>query len=383
MPELSIVVPTFNERPNVLTLVRSLSQVLDGIDYEIIFVDDDSPDRTSELVRHLAQSNARVRIVQRINRRGLASAVVEGFMASSAPYIAAVDGDMQHDETRLPVMLALLRQGRLDLVVGSRNVEGGGMGDFSQGRVKLSQLGRMLSRAVCRAGPSDPMSGFFMLTRTFLDDVVLFLSGRGFKILLDLLASSPRPVRFAEVPYTFRLRTQGQSKLDIAVGMEYVELLIDKLAGQFVPVSYVLFGIVGSLGVVIHLSAVAILIALAGLPLLAAQVMTGAAVIAVNFVLNNKFTYRGSRLSGRSFWKGLLLFQLACSMGLLLNLRVTQLLRLDGVAWYAASTLGLAVGSFWNYWTSNLFVWRVNRRRIRRRAASLFPPELRSQESHP
>src|ERR1017187_3015909 len=213
MPELAVVVPTFNERENVIPLANALQRSLAGIDFEIIFVDDDSPDGTADAVRALSRTTPEVRVVQRINRRGLASAVVEGMMASSAPYLAVIDADMQHDETVLPDMLRKLKEERLDVVIGTRNKAGGSMGSFSAARVALSNIGRRISALVSHVEVSDPMSGYFVVTRCYLEEVVRSLSSVGFKVLLDLLASSRRAARIAEVGYTFRNRQFGESKL--------------------------------------------------------------------------------------------------------------------------------------------------------------------------
>ncbi len=190
---------------------------------------DDSPDGTAALVLEIARTNPRVRVLQRVGCRGRASACMEGMMATPAPYIAVMDGDLQHDEGILPAMLEKIRNEKLDLVVATRNAEGGGMGEFSKHRVWLSNLGRRLSQSVSHTNLSDPMSGFIMLDRGFLEEVVPSASGVGFKILLDLVASSRRPVRFGEVPYTFRKRIHGTSTLDIRVGLEYLQLLLDKV----------------------------------------------------------------------------------------------------------------------------------------------------------
>src|SRR3954452_10881823 len=176
MPELAVILPTFNERENLPVITERLHSVLTGIDYEIVIVDDDSPDGTAALGRQLAQNDWRIRVVHRINRRGLASACVEGMLASSAPFIAVMDADLQHDETILPAMLLKLRQEKLDLVVGTRHADGGDMGEFASNRVALSEAGRRMSQLVARATISDPMSGFFMLRRSFLDEVVHSLS---------------------------------------------------------------------------------------------------------------------------------------------------------------------------------------------------------------
>ena len=362
MPELAIVVPTLEERENLAPLMAALERVLDGIDYEVLFVDDDSTDGTAVAAREMAQGNPRVRVLQRIGRRGLASAALEGMLASSAPYLAVLDGDLQHDESILPAMLDKLRYSSLELVVATRVTEGG-MDAMPPHRRALSRLGRRLSTLICATELSDPMSGYFMLTRTYLDEVAHSLSGTGFKILLDLVVSARRPVKVAEIPYRFRPRLHGRSKLDIVVAVEYLALVADKLAGDYVPPSYVIFGCAGSVGIVIHLATVQLLLRLPGITLEKAQLVSSVMVIAINFLLDNHFTFRSARLHGRQFLMGLLVFYVACSIGLFLNLRVLDTLTSLSVPWYLAAVLGLAVGSVWNYWISSMFVWQVRRRR--------------------
>lgn len=370
MPELTIVVPTLDERENLSPLMASLDRVLTGVEYEVVFVDDDSGDGTSDLARQMAQQDRRIRVVQRIGRRGLSSAVVEGMMASSSPYLAVMDSDLQHDEKILPAMLQKLKDGHLDLVVATRHREGGSMGEMASHRRKLSEWGRRLSSLICRTNLSDPMSGFFVVTREYVNEVARRLSGTGFKVLLDLVVSSRRPVRIAEVPYVFRPRVHGQSKLDILVGLEYLELLADKMVGDFVPASYVVFGLAGSIGILPHLAAVQLLQA-AGFSLKNAQFTSSAIVIGINFLLNNQLTFRSARLRGRRLVMGLSLFYTACSVGLSLNLHVMNYLN-GLVPWYLAAAGGLAVGSVWNYWMSSMFVWQVRRRaqRVPRAAAA-------------
>src|ERR1019366_8859981 len=203
MPELTVVVPTLNERENVDPTIAALAKALRGIDYEVIFVDDDSADQTAAAVRVLAQADPRVRVIPRIRRRGLAGAVVEGFLASSSDYLAVLDGDLQHDERILPDMLARIKAEQLDIVIGTRNAGGGSMGSFAGSRVRLSHAGRRLAAWVAKCDVSDPMSGFFLLTRAYFEEVAYGLSGSGFKILLDLLATAHRPVRIGEVGYAF------------------------------------------------------------------------------------------------------------------------------------------------------------------------------------
>jgi dolichol-phosphate mannosyltransferase len=373
-PELAVIVPTFNERDNVVPIVGALQRALVGIDFEIIFVDDDSPDGTADAVRVLSRTTPNVRVIQRINRRGLASAVIEGMMASPAPYLAVIDGDMQHDEAVLPEMLAKIKAERLDVVVGSRNKGGGSMGAFSAQRVRLSNLGRRISSLLSRVDISDPMSGFFIISRAYLDEVVRSLSAVGFKVLLDLLASSQRPVRFGEVGYTFRNRQFGESKLTLAVCLEYVELVLDKMVGDWIPVRYAFFGLVGAIGVVAQFVLVRWMNHY--LPFLTAQIAGSVIVMILNYFLNNRLTFRARRLHGWAWVGGLAGFMVACSIGLFWNLSVVEGLRRFGAAWGVASLAGVVAGSVWNYGVSSMLVWRVNRRR-RRALASPRPAEIR------
>jgi len=356
--ELAIVVPTFKERGNVVPLLAALDQCLQGIAHEVIFVDDDSPDGTAALVREIARTNPRVRVLQRVGRRGLASACLEGMMATPAPYVAVMDGDLQHDEGILPAMLAKIKNEKLDLVVATRNAEGGGMGEFSKHRVWLSNMGRRLSQSVSHTDLSDPMSGFFMLDRRFLEEVVHSASGVGFKILLDLVASSLRPVRFGEVPYTFRQRIHGTSKLDILVGLEYLQLLLDKAVGDLIPPRFIIFSMVGAAGLVLSLGLLYLLLSFGKMQFLTAQAITTFVAMTANFFLNNSMTYRDRRLRGRRLWIGLVTFYAACFVGAVVNLRVAQFIKDAGSSSYFAAACGLSVGAVWNYAVTSIITWR-------------------------
>jgi len=366
MSELSIIVPTFNERANLMPLVRCLERALENIDYEVVIVDDDSPDSTAAMARSIAQTNSRVRVIQRIGRRGLASAAVEGMLATSSPYLLVMDADLQHDERIIPAMLEKLKRENLDIVVGSRNVSGGGMGEFAANRVALSNTGRKLSDAICKVAVSDPMSGFFLLTRQYFHRVVHNLSNVGFKILVDLLASARGKVRLGEVPYTFRNREHGESKLDILVGIEYLQLLLDKATGGIVPVSYLLFGMVGSIGVVCNLLLAILLVRFSSTSFKEAQFLGALITIAINFFLNNQITFRFARLRGIQLLLGLWFFYLSCSVGLLAQVALAYSLQQVGAHWLVATLAGVLVGSVWNYSMAYLLVWHVRRHRTDR-----------------
>jgi dolichol-phosphate mannosyltransferase len=362
--ELSIVIPTFAERANVPLVLERLAKALQGVQYEVIFVDDDSPDGTADLVRSFARLNPDIRILQRIHRRGLASACVEGMLSSAAPFLAVMDADLQHDETILPHMLYAMKTQQLDVVVGSRHVAGGSMGRFAPWRIALSKLGRRLSSLVCRCHIADPMSGFFLIRREFFMENAHRISGIGFKILVDILASSRRRPKIAEVPYTFRPRLHGESKLDILVGVEYLQLLLDKAIGNVVPPSFILFVLVGAAGLALYFAIFMLALFTIRTSFDVAQMSATAAAMTLNFFLNNAITFRGARLKGWGIVHGLASFYLACSVGMWINLKMAHAAGALDAEWYTAGLLGLAVGSIWNYGVNKIFTWRAGRKRM-------------------
>lgn len=359
--ELTIVVPTFKERANVPILIERLKAALSHVAWEAIFVDDHSPDGTADAVRDIARSDRRVRVIERIGRRGLASACVEGMMASAAPYIAVMDADLQHDETVLPEMLRKIETEKLDVVVASRRVAGGSMGNFAKERVKLSDMGSNVSRLVCRCDVSDPMSGFFIVDAIFLRALVPNLTGSGFKILVDILASSPKDPRIGEVPYRFRTRQLGESKLDVNAQLEYIFLIVDKLVGKWIPTRFALFVLVGAIGVLVHLAVLAPLYLNHKHDFPQAQLISTAVAMTFNFLLNNAITFRDRRLKGWHILTGLLIFYIACSVGALINVAFANLLIRQGIAWYVAGVSGTIISSVWNYGVNAVLTWRRSR----------------------
>jgi dolichol-phosphate mannosyltransferase len=356
-PEVSIVIPIFNERENLVELTERIRFCLRDFDWEIIYVDDDSPDRSAELVRNLAAQDLRVRCIQRINRRGLSSACVEGMLSSSSPYVAVMDGDLQHDESLLPQMLSELRKGEVDIVVGSRYATGGGIGGWDAGRVRLSKFGMRLSRVLVPENLTDPMSGFFMMRRSVFDAAMRKLSNIGTKILTDLFASSPQPLRFKELPYNFRLRQAGDSKLDSLTAWFYAMLLLDKLIGHIVPVRFVAFCIVGALGVAVHLTVLSLLFQFAQLGFFAVQAIATVCTMTFNFAVNNVLTYRDKRLRGMRWLRGWLSFNLACSIGACMNIGLATYLNQVSGTRYLAAIGGIAVGAVWNYAVTKRLTW--------------------------
>jgi len=358
--DLTVVVPCYNERLNVAPLVAALDAALGGIAWEVVFVDDNSPDGTAAEARRLARLDSRVRCIRRIGRRGLSSAVVEGALASSALFIAVMDGDLQHDETRLPVMLAALQSGQYDLAVGSRHVAGGdAAGLASRWRHMLSGAGGTLAQRFLPVKLSDPMSGFFMLPRALFEQLAPALTAQGFKILLDLVLSAELPLRVLEVPAEFRKRLAGESKLDVLVLAQFAGLLVDKALGGLVPLRFLSFAVVGLLGVGVNLLVLIVGRDELGLGFGTSQLAGTLVAMVFNFQLNNQITYRDQRLRGPRLWRGLLLFMVVCSIGAVANVGIARVLYQTHTYWTVAGTIGAVIGVVWNYAVSATLVWRA------------------------
>ena len=358
--ELTIVVPTYNERDNIRPMLDALNASLQGLLWEIVFVDDDSPDQTADLVRETAKKDARIRCIQRINRRGLSSACIEGILSSVSPYIAVMDADMQHDESLLPVMLSMLKTDNLDLVIGSRYMTGGSTGQLSKHRVWVSRAATLLSGLVLRQTVQDPMSGYFMLRQSFFKKVMRKLSGKGFKILLDILVTAGPSVTFRELPYVMRQRTQGESKLSIIVIWEFITLVVYKLIGRILPARFISFATVGFSGIFVHLCALWFFHRFLDIEFIYAQASATLVAMTSNYILNNHFTYPDRKHHGVAFIRGLLSFYLACTLGAIINVAVADLLFDRSFPWWLAGTLGAIAGAVWNYATTATFTWRLN-----------------------
>lgn len=361
--EISVVLPTFNERDNIAEVIARLGAALHGLDWELIFVDDNSPDGTSGLVRLFSLVCPRIRLIERIGRRGLSSACIEGMRAATAEHIAIMDADLQHDETALPAMLVKLRTENLDMVVGTRNSAGGSMGDFSPARVVLSRLGKALSYAVSHSGLSDPMSGFFIVRRGFFLEVMDRLDGRGFKLLLDMLASSARRVRLGEVGYRFRNRYHGESKLGPTVIAEYLLMIAKKLASKLLSMRPLTFAGVGTTGAILQLGLFYFLYRMCHGGLVSSQIVSILAAILANFALNNRYTFHDYTVQGAPASLSLLLYCNISCIGACLNILTSLALMRANVPWQLAGIAGIAVGAVWNYGMSVAVVWKVRRRK--------------------
>jgi dolichol-phosphate mannosyltransferase len=357
-PELSVVVPTFKERDNVPLLVEKLARTLTGVDWEIIFVDDNSPDGTAAAARAIGATDGRVRCIRRIGRRGLAGACIEGMLASQARFVAVMDADLQHDERLLTGMLEKLR-GDTDLAVASRYVAGGSAAGLSSaGREHASRLSTVLAQRLLGVTLSDPMSGFFMIRRERFEELAPRLTTQGFKILLDIAATARGTLRIAELPLVFAERQHGESKLDTRVALDFIALIIAKLTNDAVSFRFLLFCLVGLTGIAIHMATLQFALGVMALGFGAAQTVATVAAITWNFVLNNMFTYRDQRLAGVQFVTGLIRFQLICAVGAISNVGIASVIYERDPNWWVAGLGGALMGAVWNYVVSAAFVWR-------------------------
>jgi dolichol-phosphate mannosyltransferase len=356
-PELTIVVPTFNERANIPLLIERLSHLL-TCDWEVIVVDDNSPDGTAAAARTIGEQDSRVRCIRRIGRRGLAGACLEGMLASQARYVAVMDADLQHDEGLLVPMLEALRAGRADVAVASRYLYGGSASGLSKQRSRVSRGSNAIVRLLLGIELSDPMSGHFMIRREAFEAIAPALSSQGFKILLDILATARGGLRTIELPSAFRERQHGESKLDSKIALDFAALVTAKLTHDAVSARFLLFCLVGFTGLGIHLSILSALLTLSDLSFGVAQAFATVGAIAWNFVLNNLFTYRDQRLTGWHFVTGLIRFQVICAIGAISNVGIATWIYDYHEVWWIAGLGGALIGTVWNFVVSAALVWR-------------------------
>lgn len=229
---LSVVLPTYNEAKNLPELLPQIAAALKGIDHEVIIVDDDSPDRTWETALELVKDRSDLHVVRRIGRRGLSSAVIEGFLAAKGEVLAVMDVDGQHDVTLLETLSAAVQKSG-GIAIGSRYVEGGSVGAWDERRYLLSRIATRLALMLCRVKARDPMSGFFAIDRKTFQETLPRLNPKGFKILLDLLVHVRPDTPVIEVPFSFGQRKHGESKLSRRVQIEFIEYLYDVSFGTY------------------------------------------------------------------------------------------------------------------------------------------------------
>jgi dolichol-phosphate mannosyltransferase len=355
--EITIVLPTYNERANIAPMVERLDRALSGMRWEVIVVDDNSPDGTAEEVRTIGARDARVHCLRRVHRRGRASACIEGMLAAQGRFVAVMDADLQHDEAALPRMIELLRADAADIVVGTRYVEGGSTAGLAGVRLTISRSAGVLARLTLGVSLSDPTSGFFAARRDVIERLAPELATDGFNTLLDIVATRRMRLRIAEVPYVFRSRVHGESKLDARIALDFAALLVSRLTYNLVPQRFLLFCIVGVSGIVVHLVALTLFRSLS-VPFDSAQALAALIAIASNFWLNNVLTYRDQTLRGLAAFRGLVVYALICGFGFVSNISVADWMFTNQSTWWVAGLTGAIVSAVWNYAISATIVWR-------------------------
>ncbi len=338
--EVSIVLPTYNEAENLPILIERLATSLRGLPYEVIVVDDNSPDGTYRVAQDLAASQDNITVLRRLTERGLSSAVLAGMAVASGRVLVTMDADLQHDESIIPKMHAAISRDGFEVAVGSREVEGGSYGSWSKRRRLVSSIARTMARLLLPIGVSDPMSGFFAISRSAYETVGPLLDPRGFKILLEFIGRG-RHLRVTEIGFTFRNRIHGQTKMSADVVRQYLIALYDLRFGRYVSHTFLLYGIVGATGVLVNLLGFKL-----GEWLEFPHVVTGLSqyfdpvftavpfgyqlAILSNFFLNNYITFYDNRYRRFSLLRGLILFEFVSLFGSVVHLSVFQALHING-----------------------------------------------------
>ncbi len=362
-PTVSVIVPTYRESANIPILFERIKRVLEGAPWELVVVDDDSPDGTSSVAFALAAEDRRIRCLRRVNRSGLAGAVIEGWMSSSADFVAVIDGDLQHDESILPKMYEALARGSGNLAIGARIRNASGSGSLSPARQALSDLGAWFFRRIAGTTVADPMSGFFMIRREIVSRLAPRLSPDGFKILVDVILSAGGGLKIVEIPYEFRKRNAGESKLTPLVGIDFLGLVVHHATAGILPIRFVLFAMIGAGGLIVHILTLSVIRHWFGmLTFDAGQLIATIVAMGSNFLLNNEITYRPYRFRGLGMVVGFLAFALGCSVGALANLNVASWLYRADQTWWLAGLAGALLSVVWNYAVSTNLIWRRRRR---------------------
>ncbi len=358
---LTIVIPTFNEKENIYLIISKLEETLVGINFKILFVDDNSTDGTIEEIRQIALVKPYVSLLLRIGRRGLAGACIEGLLTAKSDFVAVMDCDLQHEETKLVEMLQKFNNDKeLDLVVGTRHLNDGSSEEgFNKARQLGSTIATRITNYILKLNTSDPMSGFFMVRQSSVIPIATKLQPEGFKILADMIASSQGKWKIDEVAYNFKKRLKGESKMEPAVAFELLGLLISHLTFGFLSLRFVLFLMVGFSGIFIQLFFTWIAFSLFEFSFLTAQSAGVIFAMTTNFYLNNLLTYKDRSLSGFKFLKGLVSFYLVCSVGAVCNVAIAKMTFEILAIWQIASLVGATVGAVWNFFFSSIFTWKV------------------------
>lgn len=360
MPQISIILPTYNEHKNVPILLERLNTALAHIDKEVIVVDDNSPDQTWKVARDLEPQYPWLRVIRRLHDKGLSSAVLAGFAVAEGDFLAVMDADLQHDENALPNFLTAFAQGA-DIVVGSRKVEGGGVENWNIMRRFISWVATMMAQIALHQGVTDPMSGFFAIRKELYQKYREEINPRGFKILLEFVARS-KEAKVKEVGYTFKGRIHGESKLSGKVIYDYIYALYELSLGKYIPLRFIRYVSVGFTGLIVSYVTLLIARQFAIEDSTAVSISIEASIL-TNFIFNNYWTFKDHKLTGPwNLLRGTVTFHAICLGGALINQALAiWTAQKCGINLYAANALGYIVAAIWNYVINVSVTWKTHR----------------------
>ena len=360
---LSIILPTFNERNNILPLLDELLKLSESYEIELIVVDDSSIDGTSSLVRELAKEDRRIRLINRLGRAGLSSAIKEGCLCASGEVLAIMDTDGQHEVSSISKGIKKLIEDKLDFVIGSRFLDKSAIRGLSDARKEGSNLANSLARFSLPGTYNhltDFMSGCMILDRQSCISFIEKIDVNGFKFFYELLAVSKGKLKGKEIELTFQPRRHGKSKLDVAIVWDFLVSLVHTSLQRTIPRKAISFGFVGATGVVIQLFVVYFSIWFIGIEFKRALPFAVVIAASTNYLINNALTFRSNRLKNKALIIGLIKFLIVSSLPIFANVGLaTTFFNYITTNTLLSQLAGIVVVFIWNYAASSKLVWNI------------------------
>tara|TARA_B100000965_G_scaffold403154_1_gene430636 strand:- start:105 stop:1196 length:1092 start_codon:yes stop_codon:yes gene_type:complete len=358
---ISIIIPTFNEVNNIKVLLFDLINILKNQDYEIVVVDDDSPDGTGEEVYNFMKNNNNIQLINRVGRSGLSSAIKEGLLFAKGEYLLVLDGDGQHDANCVVDLINKIKESNSDMVIASRFLDPSLLRGLSGKRSlgsKLANKAARISLSKNYSNLTDYLSGCFCVDIRRTELLIKKIEINGFKFLYELLALSKGHLQIKEVPLIFKERDYGKSKLDLAIVWDFLISILHNISYRILPRRAISFGLVGMSGVIVQLMITLLLTNLFLIDFKNALPFSVICAATSNFLINNQLTFRSNRLTNSALIRGLLKFLLVASLPVIANVGIaTAFYQYISSDTLIAQLAGIAIVYAWNYLASSLFVW--------------------------